>query len=521
MMLNLSHTFHAETGGCGALGAKPANLTLQHLFLQALHKAPEPLDGRTAEVLAQKQPALLGFLPEWVQLYDVLCHSSAPPDSAALVHERLNRYARTSAAFQAATAAQLLYECRILRRVMLSSLGQRDAHNPRQIDVAHDMVDACTTYVADAFVHEEELLRQSRNKFSEIIDTIPQLVWRTTVDGEATFANRPFLEHVGCTLDQVLGWGWLGFVHPEDRAWVGTEWRRCRNAELPVSVAFRVRGVDGSYRWFLSLGNPFYDNTHTLVAYYGTWTDIDEYKQIEARLKQAVSARDEFLCIASHELKTPLTALQLQVQMRARALQRCGNPSVPAERVRDMLAAHSHQLERITRLVNDMLDVARLDSGTLSLNMQRVELGALVRTCVEHQHAVMEAAGCSVQVQAPAAGLLGTWDPYRLEQALTNLLNNCSRYAAGCPVDITVTERHGQAVVEVADGGPGIAPQHQARVFGRFERAISANERSGLGLGLYIVREILALHGGSVALSSPPESGCRFVLTLPVDPANS
>lgn len=513
-------------GGMYAESTQSLSQELRHFFLQALHKNFGPLRASSdARLAAQQQPALLGFLPELIQLYDGLRASEELPDAAALVHDRLNLYRYSSPDFQAATAAQLLHECRALRRAMLTLLSDRrsntdardDLGHTDNIDLVHELVDACVNYTADAFVHEEELLRQSRNEFAEIIDTLPQLVWRTTIDGEATFANKPFLEHVGCTLEQVLGWGWLAFIHPDDRPGVASEWQRCRDRQSPVSVAFRMHGKDGAYRWFLSLGNPFFDSTQTMVAYYGTWTDIDEYKQIEARLKQAISVRDNFLCIASHELKTPLTALQLQVQMRLRTMRRAGEGSVPTDRVEKMLDSDAHQLARITRLVNDMLDVSRIESGSLSLDLSPVDLAALVRGSVERHQALLEASGCAVQVRC-CARLEGCWDAFRLEQVLTNLLSNCSLYAPKSHVDIVLERAGDQAVLVVADDGPGIAKAHQGRIFGRFERAISASERSGLGLGLYLVRQILARHGGEIRLDSALGGGCRFTITLPLNP---
>ena len=258
--------------------------------------------------------------------------------------------------------------------------------------LAHEMIDACISYVVDAFVHEEELLRQSRAKLAEIIDTIPQLVWRTTVDGEATFANRPFLDYVGCSKEEVLGWGWISYIHPDDRPKVTQEWQRCRAAEVPVQVVFRVRGAQG-YRWFLSLGNPYRDEHGTMVAYYGTWTDIHDYKSIKQQLQHAVQAREQFLSLASHELKTPLTSLQLQVEIQERALKRGDPKAVSHERVQRMLSVNTHQTARMAHLVDDMLDVGRIESGHLKLSKEPFRLGDFAHEVVDHTRQIIEAAG--------------------------------------------------------------------------------------------------------------------------------
>ena len=296
------------------------------------------------------------FLPELLRLH--ACLAGVSLDVNRLVHERLNVYSQRHQPFHDATASQLVRECRALRHIFVPLVA--DKYSPISASpLGHEIIDACLSYVVDVFVHEEELLRQSRAQFAEIIDTIPQLVWRTTVDGEATFANRPFLDYVGCKLEEVLGWGWLEYIHPDDRFKVTAEWTRCRALQTPVCVVFRVRGA-GGYRWFLSVGSPYHDKHGDMVAYYGTWTDINDYKSIEERLQKAIQARDAFLSIASHELKTPLTTLQLQVEMHERALKRGDPKATSTERVQRLLDVNTHQIARMSHLVDDMLDVSRI-----------------------------------------------------------------------------------------------------------------------------------------------------------------
>ena len=463
------------------------------------------------------EPAMAEFLPELLRLYTLLQDVST--DVTHLVHARLFIYAQHHPPFRDATASQLVRECRALRQIFVPLVADKP-NRGATLALAHEIVDACISYVVDAFVHEEELLRQSRAKFAEFIDTIPQLVWRTTVDGEATFANRPFLDYVGCSKEEVLGWGWIGYIHPDDRPQVQQEWQRCRAAEMPVRVVFRVRGAQG-YRWFLSVGNPYRDEHGTMVAYYGTWTDIHDYKSIEEQLQHAIAARDQFLSIASHELKTPLTSLQLQAEIQERALKRGDPKAVSHERVQRMLSVNTHQIARMAHLIDDMLDVGRIESGHLKLSKEPLRLGDFARDVVDQMRQIIEAAGCRVTLTVDRE-VAGLWDKFRLEQALNNFLNNACRYAPKSDIVVRVRQdAPDTATLSVSDNGPGVAAKDQHRIFARFERAISASERSGLGLGLYIVRQVVAMHGGQVALKSDLGQGCEFTLVLPTHDAST
>lgn len=232
-------------------------------------------------------------------------------------------------------------------------------------------------------------------------------------------------------------------------------------------------------------------------------------------LQESVRARDEFLSIASHELKTPLTSMRLQTQIRARNLENRNLEAFSEDRLRKMVAGDKRQVERLSRLVDDMLDIARISSGKLTFHLERFDLCALVRDVVDRHELQLEMSGCPVELECggPAEG---NWDPFRIEQVLTNLLNNAMSYGAGKPVKVTVERVANSAVLRVTDSGIGIAPENQTRVFERFERAISSRNISGLGLGLYISRHIVEMHGGSIQVESELGTGSTFTVTLPL-----
>jgi signal transduction histidine kinase len=242
----------------------------------------------------------------------------------------------------------------------------------------------------------------------------------------------------------------------------------------------------------------------------------EEERRARAELEEAVRARDEFLSLASHELKTPLTSLMLQTQLGQRRQQR--GESLPPESVQRVLDLTARQTQRLSRLVNDMLDISRLSAGKLALEAETFDLAELARDVVARLGPQLSEAQCEVSVHA-AEPVVGTWDRYRLEQVLTNLLTNAARYASGKPIEVSVRRLGPGAELRVRDHGRGVAQEDQERIFRKFERAVGSREVSGLGLGLFIVRDIVEMHGGTVRVESEPEQGAAFIVGLPLHPA--
>lgn len=229
--------------------------------------------------------------------------------------------------------------------------------------------------------------------------------------------------------------------------------------------------------------------------------------------QKAVAARDAFLSIASHELKTPLTSLTIQTQLRRRQLGR-GQTFTP-EALLKMADGDARQLARLTRLIDDMLDISRIASGKLTINREHVNLSHVVREVAERSADQATRAGSPLLVSGDA-DVSGSWDRFRIEQVVTNLFTNAVKYGAGKPVQAIVRASGGAATLEVIDQGIGIAPADQERIFRQFERAVGPSEASGLGLGLYIVKQILDLHGGTIRVQSEPGYGSKFTVSLPL-----
>jgi signal transduction histidine kinase/FixJ family two-component response regulator len=242
---------------------------------------------------------------------------------------------------------------------------------------------------------------------------------------------------------------------------------------------------------------------------------VDNAK-LYARAQEAVRLRDDFLSVASHELRTPLTTLQLQLQSLLAAVAK-GKSTIVNEKDETKLKRAVRSTERLSDLVDTLVDVSRIASGNLPLARVTVDLNAAARKVVARFSE--EARRVESELILRESGpISGHWDRERVEQMLGNLLSNALKYGVGRPIEIDLRAQDGWAEMSVRDHGIGIAPADLERIFGRFERAVSVRNFGGLGLGLYITREIVQSHGGTVEAQSAVGEGSTFTVRLPLDP---
>lgn len=291
--------------------------------------------------------------------------------------------------------------------------------------------------------------------------------------------------------------------------------RRKDGSVIDVEVNGRAITLSGRAAWLVVAQ----DVTERLRNEKAVRALADENARLFEEAREAVRVRDDFLAIASHELRTPLTPLQLMVQ----ALGKDVRSFVKEERqawYAEQLRTIQRSARRLARLVNELLDISRIVGGRLRLEPEEVDLGALVREVIAdfEAHGQIASSRCTVRVSGDRAQIVGRWDRLRLTQILVNLLSNALKYGAGKPVSVSLSSGGGRAMVRVVDQGIGIASQDHERIFGRFERAVSSRHYGGLGLGLFISRQIVEAMGGSIEVASSPGKGAAFTITLPLEP---
>jgi predicted ATPase/signal transduction histidine kinase len=236
--------------------------------------------------------------------------------------------------------------------------------------------------------------------------------------------------------------------------------------------------------------------------------------RLYGQAQEGIRVREEFLSVASHELRTPTAGLMLSLESLVAARRRAqrADPHT-TNKLLDLLV---RQGKRLVRLSGDLLDASRIEAGRLSLRLEEVDLVALVGDVVEQFKLDLERSGSRLSMRS--VEVRGRWDRGRLEQVVTNLLSNAVKFGEGKPIEVSLGQEGGLARLVVKDAGIGISPQLQARIFDRFQRAVSSEHYGGLGLGLYISRRIVEAHGGSIRVESRPDAGSTFTVELPVEP---
>jgi len=243
-------------------------------------------------------------------------------------------------------------------------------------------------------------------------------------------------------------------------------------------------------------------------------TLLRELNQTQGELQRSLRMRDEFMSLVAHELRTPLNTLFLETQMRSLQLKRGTLASIEPTQFDAMIKRDERQIKAMIRLIDDMLDVSRMRSGQLSIRPGQVELMNLLERVISDLSLQANATGCKLSLQDHPP-VQGCWDEFRIEQVVVNLLTNALRYGGGQPVEVSVQYADEQVRIHVRDEGKGIAPADLERIFEPYERGARNGEPKGLGLGLYISRQLAVSHGGELRVTSKPGEGSTFTLILP------
>lgn len=229
------------------------------------------------------------------------------------------------------------------------------------------------------------------------------------------------------------------------------------------------------------------------------------------QLSQALKWRDDFLSIASHELKTPITSMRLQTQNAMRTIEKSESKTLPPEKMSKFFATTNKQLDKLTRLIEDLLDTTRIRAGKLTVEPEEVNLSKLVSDVTDRFSDQLDEAGCTVSTQIEDSVMVHC-DPFRSEQVFVNLLSNVIKYAPGQPVAIKLYKEDQAAYLKISDNGPGIPSEKLKTIFERFKRGNKHEGISGLGLGLYIAKQVMDAHHGSINVESQEGAGSTFTI---------
>ncbi|AWG45831.1 hypothetical protein AM586_15920 [Massilia sp. WG5] len=378
-----------------------------------------------------------------------------------------------------------------------------------------EAVAGTTRDVTERKQFEDELLA-SEQRFRTITNAMPQMVWTALPDGSIDYHNDQFDQFVGLRPGEVEGDRWAEAVlHPDDRQAGREIWQRSVARGEPYEMTYRLRHHSGEYRWILARALPLRDAGGRIVKWLGTDTDIHEKKLAEDALQDANRRKDEFLAMLAHELRNPLAPISAAAQVLRIA-------SADPAKVRSFADVIGRQVDHMTSLVNDLLDVSRVTRGMVQYEKIDVDLRSVILSAAEQVQPLITARRHALSLalgpDGESAVLLG--DRARLIQVFANLLANAAKYtAAGGRIAVTLEHRGAHASIAVTDNGSGIEASLLPHVFDLFTQGARTPDRAqgGLGLGLALARTIVLAHGGQIqAHSDGPGHGSRFAVELPL-----
>lgn len=375
-----------------------------------------------------------------------------------------------------------------------------------------------------------QALARSEKRFQLLVDSVQDYaIFMLDPEGRIVSWNEGARRIKGYAESEILG-RHFSIFYPPDETSRGEPQRNLDQAAAHgrwETEGWRVRR-DGSRFWANVVISAIFDAEGSLVGFGKVTHDLTDQKRAleeriqliqerEARLaaEQSIRAREEFVSIAAHELKTPITSLRLQTQVQLRRI-RAGQ--LNGEALARALDVIDDQARKLANLVNQLLDVSRVSGGRLDLERIEVDVGALVQGVAERLATL--SMDRTIHVSAPTE-LIARVDPLRLEQVVTNLIENAIKYDPSGAIEVSVEQPDERTFqITVRDHGPGVPVDRRARLFDRFYQAEGRRHRSGLGLGLYISREIVHHHQGEIRAEFPSDGGARFVVTIPLERIN-
>lgn len=365
----------------------------------------------------------------------------------------------------------------------------------------------------------EKELRESEKRYQTLATVAPVGIFHTDRQGTTTYVNPTWRQITGLTAEEARGYGWLNAVHPEDRAWLGENWKKLAGNEQSSVTDYRFLRPDGTVVWVLGQAVPEMDEDNQMVGFVGTITDITERKKVEslqlavARAESADRLKSAFLATMSHELRTPLNSI---IGFTGILLQKLVGPLAPEQE--KQLGMIQSSARHLLDLINDVLDISKIEAGQLVVALEEFDMGDAVQKSIEKIRPLAENKGLLLEGGVSPQSIRLVSDRRRVEQILINLLNNAVKFTDTGYVKLFCAVEGDWLVTSVADSGIGIKEDDMANLFKPFHQVDTGITRQyeGTGLGLSICQRLVEQLGGKIWVESIIGSGSSFTFTLPI-----
>lgn len=351
-------------------------------------------------------------------------------------------------------------------------------------------------------IKRTKALAESENRFRNMMETIPQIAWTNTIAGEMVYYNQRWYDYTGLNEKQTKSFGFDKIIHPDDLNTSTIQYHSILNEGKGGEFQVRGKRKDDHYRWHLIRLMPILDQQGNTQLWVGTATDIQELRILQQQ-------KDDFINIASHELKTPITSLKACLQLLDRIKDKPLSPMLPK-----LIVQANRGMNKVNLLIEDLLNTSMVNEGQLHINPKRFILADMINECCQD----VRSEGIYMITTEGELELEIFADALRIEQIITNFVNNAIKYAPKSEkIEILIQSGDGMAKVSIIDHGPGIEPEKLPYLFDRYYR-INSNENQyyGLGLGLYICAEIIKKHNGKIGATSQADNGTAFWFTVPI-----
>ncbi|HZZ44073.1 MAG TPA: response regulator [Tepidisphaeraceae bacterium] len=369
----------------------------------------------------------------------------------------------------------------------------------------------------------EQGMRESEIRYRTLVEATSSIVWNTDAAGQMIESNESWGRFTGQSAEERAGFGWADAIYPEDRDAALHAWKSAVQRAESCTLEFRLRRLDGIYRYFIAKGAPLHSAGGTITGWIATCTDVSDHRLAEERVRHArdaaeaaSKAKDRFLAVLSHELRTPLTPVVLSLASIEQ------HPDLPYE-LRADVAMVRRNIELETSLIDDLLDLSRVTSGKLRLQLRPTHIHELIEHVLENCAPDIQAKHITITRELSPSADVVHGDPTRIQQILWNVIRNAIKFTSEGGRIIVRTTVSGKGspdlIIQITDTGIGIEPETLSKIFNAFEQGDPATTRQfgGLGLGLAICRAVAEMHGGSIWAESPGHGkGSTFSVRLPM-----